>query len=252
MTAAPAVAAAPQPMLHIQGLEAGHEINGARFSLSLASLSVEPGVPVALIGPSGSGKSTLLDVLGLVKAPRRVSRFIFYPSPDKPLDVAPLIARRDDRQLTDLRRGHFGYMPQTGGLLPFLSVAENIRLPARIGGIVDQAYVDAVTQSLELPQSVMDRYPRDISIGQRQRVSLARALANRPKLLLADEPTASLDAVTARSVGDLLLAISPALGITSIIATHDEALFARDNVRRISVSARAGQNAGSIDAVVNV
>jgi putative ABC transport system ATP-binding protein len=252
MTTAPAVAAAPQPLLEIQGLEAGHEINGTRFSLSLASLSVEPGVPVALIGPSGSGKSTLLDVLGLAKAPRRVSRFIFYLSADEPLDVAPLIAGRDDRQLTALRRDYFGYMPQTGGLLPFLSVAENIRLPARIGGAVDMAYLDAVTQSLELPQSVMSRYPRDISIGQRQRVSLARALANRPKLLVADEPTASLDAVTARSVGDLLLAISPALGITSIIATHDGTLFARDNVRLISVSACAGKDVGNIDAVVSV
>jgi putative ABC transport system ATP-binding protein len=252
MTAAPTVAVAPQPLLEILGLEAAHEINGTRFSLSLASLSVESGVPIALVGPSGSGKSTLLDALGLVKAPRRVSRFIFYPLPDEPLDVAPLIAGRDDRQLTDLRRDYFGYMPQTGGLLPFLSVAENIRLPARIGGVVDSAYVDAVTQSLELPESIMNRYPRDISIGQRQRVSLARALANRPRLLLADEPTASLDALTARSVGDLLLAISPALGITSIIATHDETLFARDNVRRISVSAQAGKDVGSIDAVVNV
>lgn len=251
MSAAPAVAAAPQPLLEIQGLQAGHDINGTRFSLSLASLSVERGVPIALVGPSGSGKSTLLDVLGLVKAPRRVSRFIFHTAADAPLDVAPLIAAHDDRRLTDLRRDHFGYMPQTGGLLPFLSVAENIRLPARIGGDVDPAYLDAMTQSLELPQSLMGRYPRDISIGQRQRVSLARALANRPKILLADEPTASLDVVTARAVGDLLLAISPALGITSIIATHDEALFTRDKVRRISVSAQAGATAGGIDAIVS-
>lgn len=250
MTASSVIEVAREAVLEIEGLETGYQISGTRFNLSLASLIVELGVPIALVGPSGSGKSTLLDVLGLVKAPRQVSRFIFYTARDEPLDVAPLIAGRDDRQLTDLRRDYFGYMPQTGGLLPFLSVAENIRLPARIGGVLDTAYLGAVTESLELPQSLMGRYPRDISIGQRQRSSLARALANRPRILLADEPTASLDALTARSVGDLLLAISPALGITPIIATHDETLFARENVRRISVSAHAGTGPNSIDAVV--
>ncbi len=240
-----------ETVLEIEGLKTGYQVNGARFNLSLASLTVELGVPIALVGPSGSGKSTLLDVLGLVRAPHQVSRFIFYAAPDEPLDIAALIAGCDDRQLTDLRRSYFGYMPQTGGLLPFLSVAENIRLPARIGGVLDTAYLDAVTQSLELPQNLLERYPRDISIGQRQRVSLARALAHRPRILLADEPTASLDVLTARSVGDLLLAISPALGITSIIATHDEDLFAREGVRRISVSAHAGASPNSIDAVVS-
>lgn len=252
MTPALAPEAARETVLEVEGLVAGHDVSGARFNLSMISLTLETGQPIALVGPSGSGKSTLLDVLGLVKAPKKVSRFIFYTAPHQPIDIAQMFTNRDDKQLTKVRCGYFGYMPQTGGLLSFLSVAENILLPARIGGIVDTAYLDAVTQSLELPQSLMGRYPRDISIGQRQRVSLARALANRPKILLADEPTASLDALTARSVGDLLLAISPALGITAIIATHDERLFAHANVRRIVVSAQAGSNANSIDAVVSV
>jgi putative ABC transport system ATP-binding protein len=246
----PAIAAESDPVLKIQGLRASRHHGDASFNLSLAALTLKAGEPVAVVGPSGSGKSTLLDVLGLVMTPDKIARFTFFPATEAPVDLGRLFAERDERGLTDLRRRHFGYMPQTGGLLPFLSVVENIRLPARISGHFDAAYLDNLSQLLELPLGLMGRYPKDLSIGQRQRVSLARALAHRPRLVLADEPTASLDVVAAAAVSNLLLDLSPRLGITPVIATHDERLVARAGVRRIHLVSQAGAAPHAVDAMV--
>jgi putative ABC transport system ATP-binding protein len=240
----------PELVLTIDGLSACRSHGGATFRLSLERLELPAGRPVALVGPSGSGKSTLLDVLGLVMTPERVAQFAFFPVGETIIDLAGLIARRDDSGLTDMRRRYLGYMPQTGGLLPFLSVGENIRLPARLNGRIDVPYLDEIARLLDLPQSLMRRFPKDLSIGQRQRVSLARAMAHRPRLLLADEPTASLDAVTATAVVNLLLELLPKLGITPVIATHDERLFAGEGVRCLHVESRAGATADLVEAVV--
>jgi putative ABC transport system ATP-binding protein len=240
----------PDLVLTIEGLSARRSQGGASFNLSLDRLDLSTGRPVAVVGPSGSGKSTLLDVLGLVMSPERVAHFAFFPTGEDPIDLAGLIAAGNETGLTDMRRRYLGYMPQTGGLLPFLSVGENIRLPARLNGRIDPAYLDEVARLLDLPETLMRRLPKDLSIGQRQRVSLARALAHRPRLLLADEPTASLDAVTAASVTNLLLELSPRLGITPIIATHDVRLFEGEGVRRIQVDCYAGVVPNLIEAVV--
>jgi putative ABC transport system ATP-binding protein len=213
--------------------------------LDLAALQ-----PVAVVGPSGSGKSTLLDVLGLVMTPRKLAAYRFFPGGDQLLDLAALIEKRQEAGLTDMRRRYLGYMPQTGGLLPFLSVGENIRMSARLNDRLDAAYLDQLTALLDLPLDLMRRFPKDLSIGQRQRVSLARAMAHRPRLLLADEPTASLDAVTAAAVTDLLLELAPRFGITPVIATHDERLFARKGVRRLHVEAQPGAAPDTVEARV--
>jgi putative ABC transport system ATP-binding protein len=236
-------------VLAIDGLRACRSHGGATFRLSLDRLYLSAGQPVAVVGPSGSGKSTLLDVLGLVMTPERVAHFAFFPVDEGIVDLAGLIAQGNDAGLTDMRRRYLGYMPQTGGLLPFLSVGENIRLPARLNDRIDLPYFDEIARLLDLPQSLMRRFPKDLSIGQRQRVSLARAMAHRPRLLLADEPTASLDAMTATAVVNLLLDLLPSLGITPVIATHDERLFDREGVRCLHVELQAA-TANLVDATV--
>ncbi|MDY0883781.1 ATP-binding cassette domain-containing protein [Dongia soli] len=247
-----ATADMPQLVLTIAGLTACRSHGGARFCLSMGRLDLASLQPAALVGPSGSGKSTLLDVLGLVMTPTRLAAFMFFPSSEQPVDLAKLIEKRHEAGLTDMRRRYLGYMPQTGGLLPFLSVGENIRMSARLNDRLDEAYLDQLAQLLDLPAALMRRFPKDLSIGQRQRVSLARAMAHRPRLLLADEPTASLDAVTAGAVTGLLLDLSPRFGITPVIATHDERLFGRDGVRRLHVEARAGAEPNTVDAKVQI
>ncbi|MET1027671.1 MAG: ABC transporter ATP-binding protein [Dongiaceae bacterium] len=245
-----ATATQPDLVLTIGGLSASRSRGDATFRLSLDRLDLPMGRPVAVVGPSGSGKSTLLDVLGLVMSPERVADFAFFPIGEESIDLARLIAKGDEAGLTDMRRRYLGYMPQTGGLLPFLSVGENIRLPAKLNGRIDQGHLDEVARLLDLPETLMRRLPADLSIGQRQRVSLARAMAHRPRLLLADEPTASLDAVTAAAVTDLLLELAPRLGITPVIATHDERLFDGAGVRRLHVECHAGMALNLVEAVV--
>lgn len=242
----------PKLVLTIDGLTACRSHGGARFCLSMGRLDLASLQPAAVVGPSGSGKSTLLDVLGLVMTPGKLAAFTFFPKDEQPLDLARLIGKRLETGLTDMRRRHLGYMPQTGGLLPFLSVGENIRMSARLNNRLDEAYLDQLAALLDLPAALMRRFPKDLSIGQRQRVSLARAMAHRPRLLLADEPTASLDAVTAAAVTDLLLDLSPRFGITPVIATHDERLFAREGVRRLHVEAKPGAEPNTVDATVRI
>jgi putative ABC transport system ATP-binding protein len=130
-------------------------------------------------------------------------------------------------------------MPQTGGLVPFLSVKDNIALPSVLCGRLDQAFIDQLCNALEITPIHLALRPQDLSIGQRQRVCLARAFAHRPRLLLADEPTASLDTVSAAVVSEMLLEAAPKYGITPVIATHDPRLVEKSNVRHIALQARA-------------
>jgi putative ABC transport system ATP-binding protein len=128
-------------------------------------------------------------------------------------------------------------MPQTGGLVPFLSVRDNIELPANLCGRLDLDFIGRLCNALEITPLQLALKPQDLSIGQRQRVCLARAFAHRPRLLLADEPTASLDATSAAVVSDMLINVAPTFGITPLIATHDPRLTAQ-SVRRISLQAK--------------
>ena len=237
-------------VLSIGGLVAARLNGSPGFRLTLDRLDLASCRPVAVVGASGSGKSTFLDVLGLVMTPARIDRFALFPAGIVAVDLAELIAHKNEKVLTDMRRRHFGYMPQTGGLLPFLRVGENIQLPARLNGRVDAGFLDETARLLDLPGTLMRRFPQDLSIGQRQRVSLARAMAHRPTLLLADEPTASLDGVTAAAVTELLLDLLPRFGITPIIATHDERLFQGNGVRRLYVRYLAEAEPGLVEAVV--
>jgi ABC-type lipoprotein export system ATPase subunit len=126
------------------------------------------------VGPSGCGKSTLLEALGLILKPERVAQFQLLTT-DLVGDLA-LRAGRRETQWARLRQHHLGYVPQTGGLLPFLTVKQNIALPASMSGRITQSsLLDRLIERLKLT-TLLDRYPRELSIGERQRVSFARAI----------------------------------------------------------------------------
>lgn len=176
-----------------------------------ADLAVRAGELVALWGASGSGKSTLLHLVGGLDVPDRGE-----------LEVCGLDPRREADRLV-LRRRHLGFVFQLHNLIPDLTVEENLRVPALAVGAARR---DTTTRLRELAERVgighrLGHRIQDISGGERQRVAICRALMNAPRLLLADEPTGSLDEATGASVFALLQDLARRDGITVVLATHE-------------------------------
>ena len=191
-----------------------------------ASLVLGAGEVVALVAPSGAGKSTLLHIAGLLDVPS---------SGRVRLQGEDTTALKDGPR-TRLRRDAIGFVYQFHHLLPEFSALENVMLPQRAAG---RGRADAAARARELLAAVgltarLSHRPAELSGGEQQRVAFARALANRPRLLLADEPTGNLDVETAARVFDMLMALVRDTGLTALIATHNPELAARmDRVLRL-------------------
>jgi len=186
------------------------------------SLEVPAGQFLAIVGRSGSGKTTLLNLIAGLDHPE--SGQIFLEGRE--------ITRSSDRELTKLRRHTLGFVFQSFGLLPLLSAAENVELALRIAGAGVRERMERTRELLELvglgPRA--DHRPYELSGGEQQRVAVARALANRPRILIADEPTGELDSTTGAQIFQLLHEVS-AGGVTVITATHDP--FVIEHVDRV-------------------
>ncbi|MDQ6658755.1 MAG: ABC transporter ATP-binding protein [Actinomycetota bacterium] len=191
---------------------------GDRVANNHIDLSVRPGELVVLAGPSGAGKTTLLNLLaGLDR-----------PTSGQVTLAGQNYAQSSDRQLSKLRREYIGYVFQSFGLLPMLSARENVEVPLRLlrmPAAERDARVDEVLADVGLTGHGEQR-PYELSGGQQQRVSLARALVARPRLLLADEPTAQLDSATAGTVLELIQQLVHRLGVAAVVTTHDQSLMA--------------------------
>ncbi len=183
------------------------------------SLEIEPGEFVALLGQSGSGKSTLLNLLAGL---------------DRPTSGAVLVHGRDlakmsSEELARYRRNDVGMVFQAFHLIPSMKVTENVELPMRFAEVDRAERAERVRESLERVGlgKRMEHRPTELSGGEQQRVSLARALANRPPLLLADEPTGNLDSRTGEDILNLIRDVSLSLGMTVVMVTHERALAER-------------------------
>ena len=188
------------------------------------SLEIRPGELVALWGSSGSGKSTLLHLLGGLDLPDRGE-----------LAVCGLDPRREDHR-QELRRRHLGFVFQLHNLIADLTVEENLRVPALAA---NRPAAETTARLRELAEAVgiahrLGHRIQDISGGERQRTAICRALMNSPRLLLADEPTGSLDETTGDTVFALLTSLVRERGITVVLATH-ERRFAEQCDRRLRV-----------------
>lgn len=197
------------------------------FELAVPAFDVEAGEMVAVVGQSGCGKSTLLDMLALVMEPTAVERFELHPGEGSSVfDLRALWACADEAALAGLRRDYLGYVLQTGGLLPFLSVRDNILLPGRIKGLDEHGdRLDRLASRLGVKEC-LDRMPSALSIGQRQRAAILRALAHGPRLVLADEPTAAVDKARARAIIDDMEALARDETVAVVVVTHDVELLA--------------------------
>ena len=214
-------------VLEVAGLRRSFEQGGVTIDvLRGVDLAVERGEIVALLGPSGSGKSTLLQAVGLLEGGFSGSIRI------NGAEVAQL--DNDDR--TGLRRDSLGFVYQFHHLLPDFSALENVILPQLIRGA---ELADARTRAESLLESLglqhrMSHRPSQLSGGEQQRVAAARALANRPSLVLADEPTGNLDEATADIVFVEFLRLVREEGSAALVATHNERIAAKmDRVLRL-------------------
>ncbi len=185
-----------------------------------ADIEIKSGEIVALVGPSGSGKSTLLQMAGLLDKPTAGKIFIAGEDASD---------RNDDERRTALRRQFIGFVYQFHYLLPEFTALENVVIPQMIAGKSRKASEEKAKElltRLKLDHRFTHR-PARLSGGEQQRVAMARALANGPKLLLADEPTGNLDPETSEGVFDMLTELVRATGIGAMIATHNMDLAER-------------------------
>ncbi|MFO7717113.1 MAG: ABC transporter ATP-binding protein [Thermodesulfobacteriota bacterium] len=210
-------------MLELHNLSKRREQAGSVFELQVPHLDVQPGQLVVVVGDSGCGKSTLLDILALVMQPSRADAFTvcFRGAEAQVVDILGAWSAARENELARLRREYMGYILQTGGLLPFLTVGDNLCLPARIKGM--QGYADQVqdlSERLGIAQC-LTRKPAALSIGQRQRAAIVRALAHEPNLVLADEPTASVDKARAEQIIQDLQTVTREQNTAVVLVTHD-------------------------------
>ena len=182
-------------------------------------LTVEKGEIIALVAPSGAGKSTLLHIAGLLDKPD--SGRIYVAGDSKNLN--------SDRVRTNIRKTKFGFVYQSNNLLPEFSALENVVLPQLVAGKLKKHAFGRARMLLEkvgLDHRANHR-PGTLSGGEQQRVAFCRALANKPNLLLADEPTGNLDTETSASVFDTVVNLAKETGLSAIVATHNLDLASR-------------------------
>jgi len=182
-------------------------------ALKGVSLTLKPGELTLLMGPSGSGKTTLLSILGCILSPTSGSLMI----------AGEQVEGLDPEKLADIRRRHVGFIFQSYNLFPTLTAIENVRLALDVRGIPKQETIERAKEALGevgLSQRLLN-YPRHLSGGEQQRVAVARALAARPAVILADEPTAALDSENGHHVMALLARIAKDESRTVLAVTHD-------------------------------
>ncbi len=201
----------------------GEEPNMVK-ALNGVNLTVEKGEFLAVVGTSGSGKSTLLNLLGGLD----------NPTSGKVIIAGYDISKLSDDELTIFRRRNVGFVFQNFNLVPMLNLYENVVLPLDLDGErIDEAYIDEIIQLLNL-EDKKRRFPNYLSGGEQQRGAIARALATKPSIILADEPTGNLDSKTSAEVLGLLKSTSRRFNQTIVMITHNnEIAQLADRITRI-------------------
>lgn len=220
------------------------------FELTVPELTIRQGEQVALVGFSGCGKSTLLDLLAMILQPDSAGEFAFFTAKDKRLDVAETWQRKNLDRLAQARLRYIGYVLQTGGLLPFLSVYDNIALSRYGLGLQEHNAVKSVAENLGIDRH-LDKFPAQLSVGERQRVSIARAMAHEPSVVIADEPTASLDPINAEEIMGLFTRLTEEKGVTLVVATHEWDRVEELGFRRVKFQLEKDKTKGSVRARVS-
>ncbi|MTI45976.1 ABC transporter ATP-binding protein [Roseibium hamelinense] len=212
VTQAPALALSGITRTFSEGDQPLHILNGADFTLAAGEM-------VALVAPSGTGKSTLLHIAGLLEKPDSGDVFIGGRN----------CSDLNDEARTEIRRNDIGFVYQFHHLLPEFTALENIMMPQMIAGLARKVAAERAQELLDYMRmgARAKHRPSELSGGEQQRVAVARAVANAPRVLLLDEPTGNLDPVTANYVFDALSALVRASRVATLFATHNLELAAR-------------------------
>lgn len=225
---------------HLRKVTKTRKTGDSSFRLTVPSLQIGLGEKIALIGESGCGKSTLLDILAFLSQPSEAASFRFRPESERePLNVTKYWKSGRLNRLGDLRKQQIGYVLQTGGLLPYLTVRENLTLSRRLLDMYDDSTVDDLAHDLGIHRH-LNKLPTQLSTGERQRVAIGRALAHRPSIVIADEPTASLDPIAAENIMALFIELVESMNITVIVASHAWHHVRRLGLRRLALSSQVG------------
>jgi putative ABC transport system ATP-binding protein len=211
-------------------------IENAGFRLCVPNIEIKAGENIALVGHSGCGKSTLMDMLALILHPDETDQFDISPIDGETDKIDYLWQKNKRDRLSQIRRQHIGYVLQSGGLLPYLTVRENIDLPRKLLNLPDDDSINSISKVLGIHRQ-LDKLPGLLSAGERQRAAFARALSHRPSILLADEPTAALDPLTARKIMAVVMELINGLKITLITASHDWAHVYKMDLRILNQEA---------------
>lgn len=203
-----------EPVIQLENIDKIYD-NGVRTQVLFGvNLSIHPGEFVALVGSSGSGKSTLLNIVGLLDTPTK----------GKVLIAGKDTAHFEEDQRAELRSQHLGFVFQSHYLLPEFTVIENVFMPCRLKGETNKspsyARVLGLLEAVGLKEHGI-KYPYQLSGGQQQRAAIVRALANQPKLILADEPTGNLDSQTRDNVFQVMRKLSRENHQAFLMVTHD-------------------------------
>lgn len=206
-------------MIHCEGLVKIYKTDEIEVvALQGLNISVEPGEMMAIIGNSGSGKSTLLNILGGLDR----------PSAGQVRVGAWDLLKITDEQLVEYKRGTVGFIWQNNArnLLPYLTALENVEMPMMLNGKVDRAYAKQLLEWVGLKERLNNKLYQ-LSGGEQQRVAIAISLSNKPSLLLADEPTGSVDTQTSDMIMNIFRRLNKELGVTIVIVTHDLTLASK-------------------------
>ena len=206
-------------MLELRNLTRAYELGGERAGVFGVSLEVPKGCLAVLAGPSGSGKTTLLQLAGLLDLPDEGEVWLNGQS----------VSNLPEKARCDLRLRRLGFVFQAFNLVPVLSALENVMLPLQLQGMADEEARRRAATALDRVGLADRRHhrPDQLSGGQQQRAAIARALAPDPLLVLADEPTASLDHAHGGPLMDLLAELAQERGVTFLVASHDPAVISR-------------------------
>ena len=217
-----------KPLIHLKQITKTYLTEGVPLTvLSIPEIIVNTGEWVSITGPSGSGKTTLLHIIGCLDTPSTGT----YTLKGKE------VSHCSPTELALIRNKEIGFIFQRFNLLPLLTAAENCALPLRYAGIEGEEIDNRVTRLLNLVglSNRANHYPDQLSGGQQQRVAIARALTMQPPLLLADEPTGSLDSITGKEILGFIKKLHEDTGITIVMITHDASVAAY-GTKRLNIS----------------
>jgi len=243
---------------------------GAKFLLQVPEFHVARGEFVVVVGTSGCGKSTLMDMVALVLRPSSAQTFSFSASSNQTFDAAKLWKNNDEKGLSRIRREVLAYVLQSGGLFPYLSVRENAALPRKLKGLpANKTLMNEIAYSIGLgtstaaasdraasltqeqlistaDYSLLGKKPRFLSGGQRQRSAILRALMSEPAIILADEPTAAVDEITAQNIMHEFKQVARQRNVSVVMVTHDRRLVSGQVDRAYTFNVSRNDDSGQI------